>query len=234
MTARRLVPPTAVAFDLDGTLVDSREDLAAAANAARAAVDLPPLDVATLAGFVGDGARALVARATSLDGGHGAADARRLALALEAFRAHYARETCVRTRLLPGAEALLDAAGGLPLALVTNKPRDATLAVLRHFGLLERFAFVYAGGDGPLKPAPDGLLAARAALDVSPETGATLWMIGDGPQDVGAARAAGATCLAFVGFAPRGALEEASPDALVDDARAAAALLNDVRANARA
>ena len=185
-------------------------------------------------GSSGTRARALVARATSLDGGHGAADARRLALALEAFRAHYARETCVRTRLLPGAEALLDAAGGLPLALVTNKPRDATLAVLRHFGLLERFAFVYAGGDGPLKPAPDGLLAARAALDVSPETGATLWMIGDGPQDVGAARAAGATCLAFVGFAPRGALEEASPDALVADARAAAALLNDVRANARA
>ena len=75
------------------------------------------------------------------------------------------------------------------------------------------FAFVYAGGDGPLKPDPAPVAAAARALDVPPDS---LWVIGDGRQDVQAARAAGATAIAVLGgFTSEARLREAAPDALL-------------------
>ncbi|HEY6460073.1 MAG TPA: HAD hydrolase-like protein, partial [Polyangiaceae bacterium] len=141
--------PKALAFDLDGTLVDSRLDIAAACNhvlegAGRAAL---PLEV--IEGFVGDGVRALVSRAFGLP-----VDAAEVAPLADAFVAYYEAHPVDRTSWIPGALGVLDAlaAAGIPAALVTNKARPITSALLDRLGARERFAFVWAAGDGPLKP----------------------------------------------------------------------------------
>ena len=117
------------------------------------------------------------------------------------------------TRWMPGALEALDAAGSLPLALITNKARTVTLAVLDALGVRHRFACVYAGGDGPLKPDPSPVVSCARALGV--EVG-SLWVVGDGTQDVGAARAAGAFAVAVLGgFSSAEKLEAAKPDLLL-------------------
>jgi len=194
--------PEALLFDLDGTLVDSRGDIAAACNAALRAHGRAPLALDAIMPMVGDGARALVARAFGLR-----EDEPLVTDALASFKASYLASPCVHTTLLPGAREAL--AVGVPCALVTNKPRDVTELVLAALGLAGAFAFVWAGGDGPLKPAPDSVLAAVRALGVAAEDA---WMIGDGPQDVAAARAAGAVAVAVPGIADRERVLAASPD----------------------
>jgi phosphoglycolate phosphatase len=131
---------------------------------------------------------------------------------LASFQRAYAARPCVHTRLLPGAEEAL--ALDLPAAIVTNKPRNLTLLVLEGLGIARRFGAIYAGGDGPLKPAPDGVLATTAALVVAPRDA---WFIGDGPQDVLAGRAAGAVTIVVPGIAERALVLEAGPDATLSD-----------------
>jgi phosphoglycolate phosphatase len=202
-----LTPPLAVLFDLDGTLVDSRGDIAAACNHALEAVGRAPLAEAVISGFVGDGARMLVARALGA-----AADDALLERALAAFHRYYEANAVVHTKPMPGCTDVLDAMGARPAALVTNKPRAATLAVLRGLGLLDRFAVVRAGSDGPLKPDPRALLEPLAALGVEPERA---WMVGDGEQDVRAGRAARCQTVGVRGGLQGDArLEASAPDAL--------------------
>lgn len=200
--------PSALVFDLDGTLVDSREDIASAANAALAFLHLAPLAFEAVLPMIGDGATALVERALAASGGRPAD----LEIALGAFRAHYLAHPCARTKLLPGAARAL--ALGLPAAVVTNKPRDVTELVLRALGIREAFAAVRGGGDHPLKPAPDGIVSALAELGVR---AADAWMIGDGPQDVLAGRAAGCPTLAVPGIADRAHVLAARPDHVARD-----------------
>lgn len=159
--------------------------------------------------MVGDGARALVARALGVFEDDGVVEP-----VLATFRAHYLAHPCDRTILLPGAREVLDAAAeaGLPCALVTNKPRDISLALLEALELRDSFAAVWGGGDGPLKPAPDGVLAAAQTLGVAP---ASTWMIGDGPQDIGAGKAAGAFTVGVYGIAERLRLLASEPDLLL-------------------
>jgi phosphoglycolate phosphatase len=170
-------------FDLDGTLVDSRADIARAANHARAALGLPAHELGTVVGFVGDGAAKLIERMTPEVG---AADRAR---ALAAFEAHYGAHCCVDTVVYPGITALLGALrdAGWALAVATNKPDAMTRTLLAGLGLARWFAGVR-GGDGPRKPDPGQLTALMTAAGVAP--GAT-WMIGDHRTDIGAARAAG-------------------------------------------
>lgn len=106
------------------------------------------------------------------------------------FDQYYLEHPAEETVLLAGATELL--ASGIPCALVTNKPRAVTILVLEKLGVLGAMTEIWAGGDGPLKPAPDGILAIAAKLGVPVQD---TWMIGDGAQDVGAARAAGAVAI---------------------------------------
>ena len=138
--------PEAVAFDLDGTLIDSRLDIAAACNHVLEAEGRAPLEVQRIATFVGDGVRALVSRAFALP-----MDAPALDALERAFVARYAAHAVAHTTWMPGALGAVEALRGTPLAVVTNKARSVTLAVLEALGAGDRFAFVYAGGDGPLK-----------------------------------------------------------------------------------
>ena len=202
--------PRAIVFDLDGTLVDSREDIAAACNHTLASLGRAARPTSVIAGFVGDGACMLVARALGLEANDPIVDR-----ALTTFSAYYRDHAADHATFLPGAEAALDACGHLPIALVTNKPRSATEPLLLALDLTRRFSVVIAGGDGPLKPDPAAIIAALAPLDVPP---AHAWVVGDGPQDIQAGRAAGAFTLGVLGgFATEASLRDAEPDLLLRD-----------------
>lgn len=174
----------ALVFDLDGTLVDSRADLAAAINRTRADLGRPPLALERIVGMVGEGARLLVARA--LEGLEGEA----LDRALARFLAHYEPRCTEETRPYPGIPELLAAAAvRRPLALLTNKPERMSRKILEHFGWAPLFAAVV-GGDtlAERKPAPAGLLHLAARLGFEP---GELCLVGDSPIDAATARAAG-------------------------------------------
>lgn len=201
--------PLALLLDLDGTLVDSRVDIADACNAALALVGLPLLERAQIVRMVGDGASELVTRALSASLGAPPTPERHAA-ALEAFRVHYTANACVHTALLPGARELLGA--GVRCALYTNKPRAVTEKLLVALGIDRAFEATWAA-DGPLKPSPEGAFTLARQLGIEPRDA---WMVGDGPQDVGAGRAAGAWTVAVPGFAEPEAIRAARPDVLAE------------------
>jgi phosphoglycolate phosphatase len=217
-----VTPPRALLFDLDGTLVDSRRDIADACNAALVTHGRPQLPIEAILPMIGDGARALVARALEACATSEAPSEALVDEVLATFKARYLAHPCVHSVVLPGAREVLDEArrDGLPCALVTNKPRDVTLALLDALGIAGAFASVWGGGDGPLKPAPDSVLAMIARLGVA---ASDTWMIGDGPQDVGAGKAAGCFTVAVPGIAERDRLLDSGPDLVCES-------LHDLRA----
>ncbi len=143
-------------LDLDGTLVDSVPDLAAALNRLMLARGLAAFDHAAVTAMVGDGAAALLARAFAARGT--AQDA----AALDDFLADYTAHATVATRPFPGVEDGLRrlAAEGWRLAVCTNKPEAAARALLGGLGLADHFAAI-GGGDSfaVRKPDPGHLLA---------------------------------------------------------------------------
>jgi len=189
-----LRPPAAIAFDLDGTLIDSGLDIAGACNHVLVGAGRAPLAPEVIAAFVGDGMRALIARAfgrPDVDAPDAQLDAW-----TEQFASYYSAHPADHTTWLPDVLPALDALAGLPLAVITNKAKPVALRVLEVMGGLRRFAFVYGGGDGPRKPRPEPVLTTARALSVDP---GALWFVGDAEQDVLAARAAGATAVAVRG-----------------------------------
>jgi phosphoglycolate phosphatase len=167
-----------------------------------------PLAEAVIATFVGDGARSLVARAFAL-----APSAPEVDPLLDEFVRFYAEHPVVHTTWMPGVSDALDALAAFPAAIVTNKTRAVTLAILEALGAKARFAFVYGAGDGPLKPSPEPIRRVASALGVSP---AELWVIGDAAQDVGAGRAAGSPTVGVLGgFHSAERLYAAGPDRVV-------------------
>jgi phosphoglycolate phosphatase len=180
----------AVLVDLDGTVLDTAADLAAAANRMLADVGLPERDPALLAIFVGKGIPMLVRRALagSLEG---AVDDALYARALPVFERYYAEESGRRSRPYPGAAAGLARmrAVGLPLACVTNKSERFTFDLLRATGFGDAFDLAVCGDTlAAKKPDPLPLLFACARLGASPDAAL---VIGDSRNDVQAARAAG-------------------------------------------
>ena len=203
-----LPKPTAILFDLDGTLVDSIADLTVAANYARAQLQMPPLDEATIRGYVGDGAWRLLERAVGAQ-----AD---LTRAFADFRSYY-RDHCVeQSSVYPHVEETLEALGELPMAVVSNKPQAFTEQVVAGLGLAQYFRVVVGARKGiPVKPDPALLRLACAELDVDPSE---CWMVGDSPNDFHAARSVGAaSVLVEYGLTDVPLLEALEPDALIGD-----------------
>ena len=192
-------------FDLDGTLIDSRSDLAGSVNALLTEVGATALPESTVADMVGDGAAVLVHRALAsarvdLDRGP----------ALRRFLEIYEGRLLDNTDCYPGLrEALHNGARhNVPLAVLTNKPERATLRILDGLNLSHLFLAVV-GGDGsfPRKPNPAALQylvrAAHAPLEAT-------WLVGDSPIDAETARRAGVRfCAARYGFGWRKALNSA-------------------------
>jgi 2-phosphoglycolate phosphatase len=199
-----------VVFDLDGTLVDSCEDIAAAVNHCLERAGFPARSVTEVRSFVGDGVPLLLARASGLSD----ADPR-LAALLESFFVYYTAHAIDRTVLLPGVREVLAELAHLPLAVCTNKPRVMTLAMLDGLGVAAHFAAVVAAGDATHnKPHPAPLERVSQLLGVPCER---LVLVGDGPQDIACARAAGARSIGISEalIVPIERLRAAAPDAIV-------------------
>jgi phosphoglycolate phosphatase len=183
-----------VGFDLDGTLVDSSADLAAAVNHVLAGLGQPPLSEAQVRRHIGGGGRRMLALSLA-DAGIDEPDAldARYAALLAYYGAHLADET----RPYPGVVEALDAlaGAGARLAVATNKGERLATRLLDALGLLERFACVI-GRDSVTrgKPAPDPILEMIRRCGGGPAA-----FVGDSSYDVAAAHAAGVPCVA-VGF----------------------------------
>lgn len=199
-----------VVFDLDGTLIDSGGDIAAAALHALQAHGFRPLPREELLSYVGDGARPLLSRAAGIAPGDP-----RLEALYESFIAYYQAHPVVHTRFCSGAREALAALSGLSLALCTNKPRVTTELVLSALGIAELFHAVVAGGDLP-RNKPDPLPVLHVAKELNLPAGA-LAMVGDGAQDVLSGRNAGALSVGVRGgIQPIERLLAAEPDILLD------------------
>ena len=190
-------PIQLIAFDLDGTLVDSRRDLADSVNALLDDLGAPPLPEQLIGTMVGDGASHLVARALAAAGVTPAP-----ADALDRFLAHYDRRLLVHTAPYAGIEAMLAglSARGIARAVLTNKPQAAAEHVLAGLDLARWFDAGVIGAEAayPRKPDAAGLIALAAAAG-TPMSGVML--VGDGAQDVETARSAGArVAVARYGF----------------------------------
>ena len=184
-----------VVFYLDGTMVDTRRDLAEATNTLIAELGGTALDEALIGGLVGNGVAIWLARALAAAGIQAPP-----ADALARFSGLYDQGLLNHTRAYPGIpEALAQAGRAAPLAVLTNKLRRATLKILDGLDLAQHFAEV-GGVDGPYppKPAPEGLVAQMRRFGATAP--ATL-LVGDSPIDQQTARNAGARlCVARYGF----------------------------------
>ena len=196
-------------FDLDGTLVDSKEDLANAVNVALESFDLPPLPHPMIYSYVGDGATVLIRRALPPE------KVDQLPEVLDRFLAYYRRHLLDTTRAYPGvAGALRKWAGIYRMAVLTNKGMAMTQEILSGLSL-DGYFFEVRGGDSfdTKKPDPEGLLHILREAGVEAREAI---MIGDSRNDVLAGWAAGTvTCGVTYGLGTSGFAAH-PPDFTVD------------------
>ncbi len=206
-------PFAIVGFDMDGTLLDTSGDLAAAVNHALTSAGRAPLPVEAIRPMIGGGARHMLAQGMAATGGCDDAELDRLHRVL---LDHYEANMTALTAPYPHALAMLDdlAARGVTLAVVTNKLERYATQVLAALGLTERFACLIGGdtmGPGRGKPAPDPILEMIARCG-----GGRAAFVGDSVYDVGAAQAAGVPVVGCsFGFLDR-PVAELGADATID------------------
>ncbi|MGH8310912.1 MAG: phosphoglycolate phosphatase, partial [Steroidobacteraceae bacterium] len=206
----------AVAFDLDGTLIDTAPDLGAAANMMLLILGGKPLPEECIPEMIGAGIDRFVGRVLrhgrSGVAPHGALEA----AATELFRDLYRKQLFTRSRVYPGVTAALRALddAGITLCCVTNKESGFALPLLEAADLREFFALTLCADRGEdRKPSPNLLLAACAHIDVNP---ARMLYAGDSRTDVAAARAAGCRVVTVdYGYHHGLQLADARPDALI-------------------
>jgi phosphoglycolate phosphatase len=214
-------------FDLDGTLIDSAQDLCNSVNAALAESGFPALPDPAIASFVGNGAPMLVRRSLGMACGVAPeqVDEKLLAGAYEFFLKHYRQHKLDFTYAYDGVlEALAalknlhDAPGETPriMAVLTNKPVRPARGICEGLGMADYFLHIYGGDSFPVKkPDPLGLRTLMEESGAGPEETV---MIGDSQVDVETARNAGAWSIGCAfGFAPQ-TLMKTKPDILVDRA----------------
>ena len=201
----------ALIFDLDGTLIDSLPDLAAALNGMLVGLGRRELAASEVRAMIGDGTRALVTRALEATGG--VVD---LEQAHEAFSSFYQAALTRQTRLYPRVRETLAnmRKSGARLGICTNKSQVMTMSVLKEFGIAQDFTAVVGGDAVPLrKPNPAHLLAVIDQLGAKVSDAI---MIGDGENDYAVARSVGIPVILMTyGYlhVPR---ETLSPDSWVE------------------
>src|SRR6201998_1027189 len=209
-------------FDLDGTLIDSAQDLCNSVNATLERFGRPHLSDEVIASYIGNGVLVLVRRAFAADDGREPSEelvAEAHKFFLEYYREHKLDYTYAYEGVLEALDALhkVHDQPGVParaMAVLTNKPVRPAQAICEALGLAPYFLHIYGGNSFTTKkPDPEGLLALMKEANAKPEqTG----MIGDSQVDVLTARKAGAWVIGCTfGLAP-GSLETIPPDVLVD------------------
>jgi phosphoglycolate phosphatase len=179
-----------IIYDLDGTLIDSRADLADSVNAMLARMGLPQLEDRVVWGFIGEGAERLIRRALG-------ANEHRYPEAAPIWREEYQKRLLDKTRLYEGVGELLRAPPDLR-AVITNKPGGFARQILRGLGVADAFRAVVGGDEAPRKPDPAGVLSICARLGVLAREAL---FVGDSAIDLATARAAGiAICAAGWGL----------------------------------
>lgn len=208
----------AILFDLDGTLVDSKRDLATGVNRMRMELGLSKLPVPDVVRNIGWGARNLVAKSI-LPGRSNPDDPPPSEIddALAIFRKHYDDCLLDTTQPYPGIVELLRTGLhlGVPMAVVSNKPEGFCRKILAGLGLTDPFSLVVGGDTCPeKKPSPEPLLLALEGMGAPPTEGV---MVGDSETDLNAARSAG--CKAIIvtwGLRPREQLLGLGADEVAD------------------
>ena len=185
-----------ILWDLDGTLLNTLEDLMDGVNYALAQFGLPPRTLEEVRQFVGNGAEVLIRRAVD-----GRAETQAV---LETFRDYYNAHCQIKTGPYPGIlEALACLKEKYPMAIVSNKPDSAVKPLCQQY-----FPGMYALGersDCPRKPAPDMVYKAMADIGVE-----TCIYVGDSEVDVETAKNAGVKCLSVLwGFRDKDVIEQA-------------------------
>lgn len=194
-------------FDLDGTLVDSLEDITHSVNFTLGKLGRPVLHLDTVRKYVGDGMEMLLTRAL---GEH--TDLLKEAIGI--YTVHQSRNLVVRSRLYPGVKETLEHFQSLPMAVVTNKTLEFSEPLLEKLGIRPCFGMVIGADAGlPLKPAPDAFLKIMKSLGIAKEHTS---VVGDGTTDMLAGRAAGiTTCAVTYGFRSEEELRTVGPDHII-------------------
>jgi phosphoglycolate phosphatase len=198
-------------FDLDGTLIDSKLDLAHAANAARGHLGMPPIEHERVYSYVGNGAPVLIRRVLGPD-----ATEAQVEEALEFFLEYYREHMLDYTILYPGVRESLDRLcdAGVRMAVLTNKPVHISRAIVAGLGVGGHFRQVYGGNSfGFKKPHPIGVDTLIAECGAARDN---TMMVGDSSVDIQTARNAHVkSCGVTYGFQPE-TLRSVPPDLLVD------------------
>ncbi|SHM41571.1 phosphoglycolate phosphatase [Vreelandella subglaciescola] len=208
-----------VAFDLDGTLIDSVPDLAAALARAFNEEGLTPPSVEAVSGWVGNGAQVLVERALgwAFDVPEATLDEALSTRVYAAFLRHYGDAPHRLTQLYPGVADTLKALdqAGFVLILITNKPERFIAPLLSHFAIDACFS-LRLGGDSLARKKPDPLPLVHAAAHFGVPANACV-MVGDSRHDIAAGKAAGfATVALTYGYNHGEPISQSAPDALLD------------------
>jgi len=215
----------AILFDLDGTLVDSIDDIHAAANRLLAELELPAIDRATVKGFVGNGIPALVERCLRHQGG----DLRDLPARIRRFKAIYEELGHRHTVLYPGAATALAmlSARGYRLGLCTNKDLAPSRKILAQLGI-DGFFDSLVGGDSLSvgKPDPRPLIAAADGCDATLDE---CLYVGDSEVDAAASHRAFVPFLLYSEGYRKGPVADLAPIASFSDFRALPALVESLR-----
>jgi len=217
-----------VIFDLDGTLIDSKLDLAHSVNAARGYMGLPPIDNEVVFSYVGNGAPVLMRRAMGPE-----ASEQDVAKALEYFLQYYRGHMLEYTRLYPGVRKALDLlrGDGVTMAVLTNKPVRISQDILKGLGLGDHFFRVYGGNSFPRKK-PDPIGVDTLAKETGIPKNLAL-MVGDSGVDIRTARNADIkACGVTFGFQPE-SFEEDPPDFLVDSMEEVVDIVSSERGRAK-
>jgi phosphoglycolate phosphatase len=199
-----------IIFDLDGTLIDSAEDLAISTNATRAHFALPPLEASIINSYVGNGAPVLIRKAMVEEKPKAVLDE-----ALTFFMRYYRAHALEHTRFYPGIKDAIErlAHNGNALGVLTNKPVRISRDILTALGVGPLFFRVYGGDSFPAKK-PDPIGVATLISEASKQAAETV-LVGDSGVDVQTARNAGVRSVGVAwGFQPE-AFEIFPPDLVV-------------------
>lgn len=205
------IPFDIVGFDLDGTLIDTSGDLAAAVNYAIGTIGRPPFPVEAIKPFVGKGAKIMLERALAASGGD---ESGHLDALTPVLLDYYAQNLAIHSRPYPGLIEAMDAleAAGVKLAVCTNKAERFTIPLMHQIGLSDRFASIVGGdtvGVAKPDPAPIQEMIARAG-------GGCCIFVGDTINDIAGARNAGIPNVAVsFGFLD-GPVDNLAADAVID------------------